>query len=153
MPAAGAIGKKLLSNQKKVLSNRKKTAEQLKKNTEQLEKGTQQSEKVTDQSETTARAIGKGHRAIRNVKSKRKQLPEQSEKGTDQSENGPEQSETITDAVGYYWSSKRGRLICSISCSGSRLHRHDCWTCGARVLMFRLLRQTFPIFRLLCAFF
>ena len=75
------------------------------------------------------------HRAIGKVKSKRKQLPEQSEKGTDQSENGPEQSETITDAVGYYWSSKRGRVICSILCSGSRLHRHDCWAYGARVVM------------------
>ena len=72
----------MLSNRKKLLSNRKRLPEQSEKGTEQLEK----------------------------VKSKRKRLSEQSEKGTEQSENGTEQSKTIADAVGYNWSSKRGRL-------------------------------------------
>ena len=65
----------------------------------------------------TVRVIGKRHRAIGKVKSKRKRLSEQSEKDTEQSENGTEQSENDTEqsemiagAVGYNWSSKRGRL-------------------------------------------
>ena len=118
----------MLSNWIKVLSNPKKLPSNRKKVPSKRNKVIEQSEKVTEQSEITSRAIRKSYLAIRKGNSNQIRLQEQSGKGT-------EQLETIANAVVVRLVEKRGQLRSNKVFRDSRVHRHDCWAYGARVLM------------------
>ena len=81
----------------------------------------------------------------KNLLSNRIRLPEQTEKVT-------EQSETVADTVVVRLVSKRERLICNGVCIQIRMHRHDCWAYGARVLM-RLRRLFMVVCQVACQAF